>query len=202
LFDLDLPVVLVGTTSSRAVTTMVDDVAGARMATQHLVDLGHREIAIISGRVLPSPFTPDVDRYDGFRETLANAGITPNPAFITYGSFTVRGGEAAMERLLDLPQPPTAVFAISDEMAFGAMRAMRRRGLTPGLDISIVGYDGHELADLLDLTTVVQPVEELGVRGAQLMLERLTDPSLPVRQIIFPIELVVRGSTGPPPGRP
>jgi LacI family transcriptional regulator, repressor for deo operon, udp, cdd, tsx, nupC, and nupG len=188
LFDLDLPV-----------TTMVDDVAGARMATQHLVDLGHVDIAIISGRVLPSPFTPDADRYDGFLETMARAGITPNPEFITYGSFTVRGGEAAMERLLDLPRPPTAVFAISDEMAFGAMRALRRRGLTPGRDVSIVGYDGHELADLLDLTTVVQPVEELGVRGAQLMLERLRDPSLPVRQIIFPIELVARSSTGPPP---
>lgn len=200
LFDLDLPVVLVGTTSRRAVTTMVDDVAGARMATQHLVDLGHRDIAIISGRVLPSPFTPDVDRYEGFLESMGNAGITPDPDYITYGSFTIGGGEAAMERLLALPQPPTAVFAISDEMAFGAMRALRRHGLTPGQDVSIVGYDGHELSDLLDLTSVVQPVEQLGVRGAQLMLERLDDPSLPVRQIIFPIELVVRGSTGPPRG--
>jgi DNA-binding LacI/PurR family transcriptional regulator len=150
--------------------------------------------------VLPSPFTPDVDRYQGFLETLANAGISPHPDFITYGSFTVAGGEAAMEGLLARPRRPTAVFAISDEMAFGAMRALRQHGLTPGRDVSIVGYDGHELADLLDLTTVVQPVEELGVRGAQLMLERLLDPSLPVRQIIFPIELNVRGSTGPPPG--
>jgi LacI family transcriptional regulator, repressor for deo operon, udp, cdd, tsx, nupC, and nupG len=198
LFDLDLPVVLVGTTSSRAVATMVDDVAGARMATQHLVDLGHRDIAIISGRVLPSPFTPDADRYEGFLRTLAASGITPSPNFNAYGSFTIAGGEAAMERLLEQPERPTAVFAISDEMAFGAMRAMRRHGITPGREISIVGYDGHELADLLDLTTVVQPVEQLGVRGAQLMLERLLDPSLPVRQITYPIELVVRGSTGPP----
>jgi DNA-binding LacI/PurR family transcriptional regulator len=201
LFDLDLPVVLVGTTSDRAVATMVDDVVGARTATQHLVDLGHREIAIISGRMLPSPFTPDADRYKGFLQTLAAAGITPNPNFFAYGSFTIAGGEAAMERLLAEPDRPTAVFAISDEMAFGAMRAMRRHGLKPGREISIVGYDGHELADLLDLTTVIQPVEQLGVRGAQLMLERLLDPSLPVRLIIYPIQLAARGSTGPPPGR-
>jgi LacI family transcriptional regulator, repressor for deo operon, udp, cdd, tsx, nupC, and nupG len=201
LFDLDLPVVLVGTASNRAVATMVDDVAGARMATQHLVDLGHRDIAIISGRVLPSPFTPDADRYAGFLQTLASSGLRVNPDFTAYGSFTIAGGDSAMECLLAQPERPTAVFAISDEMAFGAMRAMRRHGLTPGREISIVGYDGHELSDLLDLTTVVQPVEQLGVRGAELMLERLLDPSLPVRQIVYPIELVVRGSTGPPPAR-
>jgi DNA-binding LacI/PurR family transcriptional regulator len=201
LFDLDLPVVLVGTTSSRAVATMVDDIAGARMATQHLIDQGHRDLAIISGRMLPSPFTPDADRYAGFLQTLSAAGLAVNPDCVTYGSFTIAGGDAAMERLLQLPIPPTAVFAISDEMAFGAIRALRRHGLTPGRDVSIVGYDGHELSDLLDLTTVVQPVEQLGVRGAELMLERLLDPSLPVRQIIYPIELAVRGSTGPPVAR-
>lgn len=201
LFDLDLPVVLIGTTSTKAVATMVDDVKGACLATQHLIDLGHRDIAIISGRRLPSPFTPDADRYEGFLRTMAAAGHTPNPDFVTYGSFTIAGGEAAMEGLLSRPHRPSAVFAISDEMAFGAIRALRRHGLRPGVDVSIVGYDGHELAEMLDLTTVIQPVEQLGERGAQLMLERLLDPSLPVRQITYPIELVVRGSTGaPPPG--
>jgi DNA-binding LacI/PurR family transcriptional regulator len=198
LFDLDLPVVLVGTASPRAVATLVDDVKGACLATQHLIDLGHQDIAIISGRMLPSPFTPDADRYEGFLRTMAAAGLTPDPAFTTYGSFTIAGGEAAMEGLLSQPKRPTAVFAISDEMAFGAIRALRQHGLTPGVDVSVVGYDGHELAEMLDLTTVIQPVEQLGVRGAQLMLERLLDPSLPVRQITYPIELAVRGSTGVP----
>jgi LacI family transcriptional regulator, repressor for deo operon, udp, cdd, tsx, nupC, and nupG len=197
LFDLDLPIVLVGVTSPKAVATMVDDVAGARTATQHLIDLGHRDIGIISGRQLPSPFTPDLDRYDGFLQALTAAGIAANPDFTTYGSFTMAGGEEAMERLLRLPRRPTAVFAISDEMAFGAIRALRRNGLTPGREVSLVGYDGHELAELMNLTTVIQPVEQLGVRGAELMLERLSDPSLPVREIIYPIELAVRSSTGP-----
>jgi LacI family repressor for deo operon, udp, cdd, tsx, nupC, and nupG len=201
LFDLDVPVVLVGTSSPKAVATMVDDVKGACLATQHLIDLGHRDIAIISGRVLPSPFTPDADRYAGFLRTMAAAGLTARPEWTTYGSFTIAGGDAAMEGLLAQPDRPSAVFAISDEMAFGAIRALRRRGLTPGVDVSVVGYDGHELAEMLDLTTVIQPVEQLGVRGAQLMLERLLDPSLPVRQITYPIELVVRGSTGPPSPR-
>ena len=201
LFDLDLPVVLVGTTSSKAVATMVDDVAGARLATQHLVDLGHRDIALISGRQLPSPFTPDADRYIGFLQTLREAGLTARPEFTTFGSFTIDGGDEAMERLLQLPNRPSAVFAISDEMAFGAIRALRRHGLTPGQDVSIVGYDGHELSELMGLTTVIQPVEQLGVRGAELMLERLLDPSLPVHEIVYPVHLADRETTGPPLAR-
>ncbi len=198
LFDLDLPVVLIGTTSPRAVATVVDDQAGARMATQHLLDLGHRDIALMSGRELPSPFTPDHDRYQGFLQAMHGAGLEPDPRLVAYGSFTIAGGEATMEQLLRGPKVPSAVFAISDEMAFGAMRAMQRHGLTPGREVSIVGYDGHELSDLLGLTTVVQPVAQLGVRGAQLMLDLLVDPSLPVRHVNFPIELAVRASTGPP----
>ncbi len=176
----------------------IDDVVGGRTATQHLINLGHRRIAIISGRQLPSPFTPERDRYRGYLEALESAGLTPEPGFVTHGYFTVEGGADAMTSLLALPEPPTAVFAISDEMAFGALRALRRHGLQAGRDVSIVGFDGHDMADLLDLTTVVQPVEELGAQAARALLDRVLDPSSEPRQVQLATKLVVRGSSGPP----
>jgi LacI family transcriptional regulator, repressor for deo operon, udp, cdd, tsx, nupC, and nupG len=200
LFEFDLPVTLIGTTHPGVSSVQIDDEQGARTATQHLINLGHERIAIISGRPLPSPFTPERDRYAGYLDALLGAGLQVDPALVTYGSFTIDGGESAMSALLSQPRPPTAVFAISDEMAFGAMRALRRHGLTPGQEVSIVGYDGHELADLLELTTVVQPVERLGARSARLLMDQLDRPGAPTRLIRLGTELVVRGSSGPPRG--
>ena len=105
-----------------------------------------------------------------------------------------------MTSLLSLADPPTAVFAISDEMAFGAMRSLRRHGLQAGRDVSIVGFDGHDMADLLDLTTVVQPVEELGAQAAQALLDSVLDLGREPQQVQLPTQLVVRGSSGAPHG--
>jgi len=198
LFEFDLPITLIGSQREGVASVSIDDVVGGRTATQHLINLGHRRIAIISGRQLPSPFTPERDRYRGYLEALESAGLTPEPGFVTHGYFTVEGGADAMTSLLALPEPPTAVFAISDEMAFGALRALRRHGLQAGRDVSIVGFDGHDMADLLDLTTVVQPVEELGAQAARALLDRVLDPSSEPRQVQLATKLVVRGSSGPP----
>ncbi len=198
VFELDLPVTLIGSTHEGTSSVSIDDIVGARGATQHLINLGHERIGLISGRPLPSPFTPERDRYRGYLEAMGHAGLTVDPNLVTLGYFTVDGGETAMTSLLSLPEPPTAVFAISDEMAFGAVRALRRHGLQPGRDVSIVGFDGHDMSDLLDLTTVVQPVEQLGAEAAQALLERLVDPHLPARQVELGTHLLVRGSSGPP----
>ncbi len=196
LFDLDMPVTLIGTSHDGFSSVSIDDVDGGRTATQHLLNQGHTHIALISGRPLPSPFTPERDRYKGYLDALAAADLAPEPGFITHGYFTVEGGAAAMTSLLSLPEPPTAVFVISDEMAFGALRALRQHGLRPGEDVSIVGFDGHNMADLLDLSTVVQPVEELGACAAQALLDTINDPELKPTQELLPTQLVVRGSSG------
>ena len=91
--------------------------------------------------------------------------------------------------------PPTAVFAMSDEMAFGALRALRRHGMRPGHDVAIVGFDGHEMSDLLDLTTVCQPAEELGSVAARCLLDLLDDPAREAEVQRLPTQLCVRGST-------
>lgn len=103
-----------------------------------------------------------------------------------------------MTALLTQRKPPTAVFAMSDEMAFGAMRALRSHHLVPGRDISIVGVDGHDMSELLDLTTVAQPVADLGRIAAEALLLELRDPNAArPEDVNLPTRLVVRGSTKP-----
>ena len=197
IFDLDLPVALIDTDRPGCSSVGIDDVAGSRMAVQHLVNLGHERIGLISGRALPTPFRPEENRIVGYHETLAEAGLAIEPDLEACGHFTIEGGERAMTSLLARPRPPTAVFAMSDEMAFGALRSLRSHGLEPGRDVSVVGFDGHEMAEHLDLTTVVQPVEQIGARAARTLLDRLDNPTGGPVHVELPLEMVVRGSTAP-----
>ncbi len=195
LFELDLPVTLIGAHSAGVSSVSIDDVEGGRMATQHLVNLGHERIGLISGRPLPTPFFPENDRLSGYQQALSASGLVVDQQLQVPGFFTIEGGEHAMTAQLAQPKPPTAVFAMSDEMAFGALRALRRHGLQPGRDVSIVGFDGHEMADLLDLTTVCQPAEDLGALAARCLLDLLDDPSIEPQAKRLPTQLYVRGST-------
>jgi LacI family repressor for deo operon, udp, cdd, tsx, nupC, and nupG len=197
LLDLGLPVVVVGALDPRASSVFVDDVQGAQTATNHLIELGHERIGLIAGHRTPKS-TPDRDRREGFARALSVAGLGADPELVVYGSFSTSGAEAAATRMLSQGSPPTAIFAISDEMAIGAIRAIRGAGLTPGVEVSVVGYDGHELADVLDLTTMAQPVEVMGGEGARLLVDQLRNPHAATRQVQFSTELIPRKSTGPP----
>jgi len=190
-----MPVTLIGSRLAGLSSVTIDDVEGARLATQHLVNLGHQRIALIGGAPGPGPFIPEVSRLEGYLEVLEQAGLKADARLQVPGNFTMAGGEAAMNSLLALRRPPSAVFCMSDEMAFGALRALRRHGLTAGADMALVGFDGHDMADLLDLTTVAQPVEELGEAGARDLLGRLADETAGPVERILPTTLVVRGST-------
>lgn len=198
---LRVPVGLVGASVEAFSCVRIDDVAGASTAVRHLVNLGHRDIALISGGPdIPMHFTTPLDRRRGYLEVLAEAGIEYDPELEAAGDFTMTGGERAMSQLLGRSRKPTAVFTLSDEMAFGAMRALRKSGLRVPDDVSIVGFDDHDMADLLDLTTVAQPVVEQGTAVARLLLDRLTTgPHAEVTHhvVSLPTRLVVRGSTRP-----
>lgn len=204
ILGLGLPVSLIGASAPGVPSVSIDDVAAARTATQHLINIGHERIGIISGQPDPSGFTPANDRRRGYLEALSIAGFRADAALVEYGYFTVAGGEQAMTSLLARPHPPTAVFAVSDEMAFGAIRALQRHGLRPGIDVAIVGIDGHDLAELLDLTTVAQPVRELGRMAAERLLNQLrvpaADRAAKAEATVVPTTLFVRGSTVPSTG--
>jgi DNA-binding LacI/PurR family transcriptional regulator len=195
LTSLELPVGVLGAQFPGLSSVRIDDVAAARLAVDHLLSLGHRRIALIGGDTDdPMRFTPPHHRLIGYREAMDAVEVPRDRTLERLGYFTVAGGEAAMRELLALPQRPSAVFAESDEMAYGAMRAIRRAGLRVGQDIAVIGFDDHSNADLMDLSTVRQPVAEQGVLLTQALLAALTGDAEPT-DTVLPTELVVRGST-------
>jgi LacI family transcriptional regulator len=174
--------------------------AGAKAATDHLLALGHRRIAHISG---PRGWAATEERIEGYHAALAAAGVLLSPELVAEGDFEIPGGYAAASRLLDLPDRPTAVFASNDNMAFGVVRAARERGLSIPEDLSVVGFDDGELAKSVSpaLTTVRQPLAELG-RTAVSLLKRLVDRQrVEALRVELATRLVVRDSTMPPRGR-
>jgi DNA-binding LacI/PurR family transcriptional regulator len=195
LNTLELPVGMLGAEHSGFFSVRIDDVAAARQATEHLISLGHRSVALIGGDTDdPMRFTPPHHRLLGFHDALHAAGMRFDPSMERLGYFTVAGGEAAMSELLALPERPTAVFAESDEMAYGAMRAIRRAGLRIPEDLALIGFDDHATAELMDLTTIRQPVADQGAHLAAVLLGCLTD-ARPATDLVMATELVVRGST-------
>ena len=176
----------------------IDDALVGRLAAEHLVSLGHRRIAIIDGLDDdPMNFVVPTTRRTGFEQALADAGLSLSPSLAASGNFTVDGGRDAMRRLMETTDPPTAVFAMSDEMAFGVLMELDERGLVAGSDVSVVGVDDHEFACVVKLTTVRQPVADHGANAARLLIEAMGSDE-PLRTTIRPdVELVVRSTTGP-----
>ena len=198
LARLGRPVTIVGADLPGWATVRIDDHGAAASATRHLVDLGHRRIGYIGGAtegVLD--FTAPTARLAGYRGVLAESGLSCSPELEADGEFTVGGGLQAARRLLTQDEPPTAIFAASDEMAIGALRAARDLGLRVPEDLSVIGIDDHELADYFDLTTVAQPVHEQGRVAATQVLAALTDQAWRPEQVILPTTLRIRRTTAP-----
>lgn len=199
LLDLGLPVIAIGGPNPKLDTLTVDDVAVAQLATEHLIGLGHRDIAHIGASPeFDLDFHIPTNRRLGFEKGLAEAGVASNPAFFEPADFTVSGGYRAAKQLLGRPGPrPTAVFVASDEMAIGAILAARDLGFRVPQDLSIVGIDGHELGEFFQLTTVDQFPLGQGERAAEAVLAKLaaTDAAPARSPAALPYELNVRGTT-------
>ena len=173
------------------------NISGADQAMRHLLDLGHRRIAQIAG---PHGWLATEDRRRGYRAALASAGILPDPALEVESIPEVDPGRNAAAALLALPDPPTAIFAFNDDTAIGAIQAARERGLRVPEDLSVVGFDDVEHATIVTpaLTTVRQPLAEMG-RTAVSLLSRLMDgQSFETLHVELATRLVVRDSTAPP----
>jgi DNA-binding LacI/PurR family transcriptional regulator len=175
----------------------VDDFEAGRTAVQHLVDLGHRRIAMIrTSDTDGTTWSSDLQRLRAWRETLAAAGLDAADELLVTETYGVDAGARAMARLLALSAPPTAVFAYSDELAFAAIAHARAQGLAVPGDLSVVGTDGHPLGELLGLTTVDQDVAGQGRLAAELAV-RLLRGADEVADVDLAVRLVDRGSTGP-----
>src|SRR5581483_825532 len=169
---------------------------GADQAMQHLLALGHRRIAAITG---PRGWIATEDRRRGYHAALAGAGILPDPGLEIESDFEITGGREAAGQLLDLAEPPTAIFAFNDNLAIGAIQAARARDMRVPDDLSVVGFDDVELATIVTpaLTTVRQPLAEMGRTAVSLLTRLLENQRIETLHIELGTRLVVRDSTAP-----
>jgi DNA-binding LacI/PurR family transcriptional regulator len=203
LHALGKPLVGVGGPIPGVRTLAIDDVAVAKLATEHLIGLGHASIALIGGDVASdADFHLPTKRRQGWEAALAEAGLPISGQRVVNADFTVQGGYCAAKQLLGAPlrDRPTAVFAASDEMAFGAMLAARDLGLSVPLDVSIVGIDDHDMSDFFGLTTVAQFTREQGALAVDILMAQLEPAGDDVApsDTPLPFELRVRSSTSRP----
>jgi len=199
LATLPVPVVGLGVPHAGIPGLRVDDTAVGRRATQHLLDLGHRDIVHL-GWSTPAGADDALDiptrRRRGFVEAMVDAGM-PAPRVVE-ADVTVEGAHRRARELLSGGDAPTAIFAASDEMAYGVLAAARELGLEVPRDVSVIGVDGHDLGGLFDLTTVEQFPHAQGERAGQAILAALGVDGVTVPAASLPFDLVVRGSTAPP----
>ena len=199
LFEERIPFVNIGRHPDDRVNYIdVDNVGGARMATEHLVRLGHKRIVTITG---PQDMTPAQDRLNGFLDVMSVHRLPVVDGWVVEGDFTETGGRAAMTRLLS--EKPTAVFAASDSLAIGAIKAIRAAKLRVPEDIAVVGFDDIPSALTVDpeLTTIRQPIERIGQLAVDTLISVIEEQALQgdrasTQRVVLPTELVVRGSCG------
>lgn len=199
LREHDFPYVLIDQNSANhqdpSVTSANQE--GAREAVEHLIKLGHRRIGIITGWM-------DVagarDRLQGYKLALLNHNIRFDPDLVIKGDFTQPLGFSGAQTLLNLSSPPTAIFPSNDDAAVGAIEAIKLAGLQVPEDISVIGFDDVPMAANLTpkLTTVHQPIAEVGKIATQMLLNSLDDPDVTIRNIVLPTTLIIRESTAPP----
>jgi DNA-binding LacI/PurR family transcriptional regulator len=191
-----VPFVFVGLPPQVAAVSYVDvdNRQGGRRATRHLLELGRTCVATIAG---PVDMAPGIDRLDGYRDALRAAGPAANAEMVEHGDFTQEGGAAAMERLLAAHPDIDGVFCASDLMAAGALGVLVARGVRVPEDMAIVGYDDSPIAAAMQppLTSVRQPIEEMGPEAVHLLLDAIERADRPPRRVVLATELVPRASS-------
>jgi DNA-binding LacI/PurR family transcriptional regulator len=196
-----IPIVTVDAVAAGVPQTVIDDLAGGRLATAHLLGLGHRRIGFVGDATVRGTrhdlgFTSSRSRLHGYRKELAEAGIGYDPALVRVGSHSALVAADLAGELLRLPDPPTAIFAASDTQAMGVLSAAEQHGFPVPERLSVVGFDDIESSALLNLSTVHQPLEQSGAEGARRLCALLRGAKVkPLRQQL-PLRLMQRTSSG------
>ncbi len=198
--EAGVSVVLIDSCHSDLSFVAIDDVEAGYQATRHLIELGHRKIGFISDFLETSlNFRPVRDRHLGYYQALAEAEIPYRASYHKQGPHGRLEARMLARELLTQPDPPTAVFAYSDTQAIGVLEAARDLRLNIPQDLSVIGFDDIEIAEYWHLTTVHQPLQESGIKGCQILLDDIDQPFYEKQQLTLPTQLVVRGTTAPPP---
>ncbi|CAB4888811.1 unannotated protein [freshwater metagenome] len=195
ILGLGIPVALLGVPDSRCSCVSIDDIQGAEVITQHLVGMGHTEIAIMVGQnTYAYNFEVANQRRQGFLNVLERNGIKFNPAYEISADFDSHTSELAMDEFLSRKKLPTAIFCECDEMAFGVIKSLRKKGLRIPEDMSVVGYDNHDFAEIIGLTTISQPVQFLGQLAASQIMAKIEKPASNTSQMRVPTSMIIRNS--------
>lgn len=193
LLGHDLATVLVEVGNSSFSCVEIDNQAGGQLAAEFLLNRGHRRCAFVGDSEVPDYAIPTSDwRLIGYRRSLLNAGIELPAAYIALAPHGMEQACQQVHQLLDLPEPPTAIFAPSDTQALGVLKAARERGLRVPAELAVIGFDDVEIADYIGLTTIRQPLKESGRVAVDLLLARLADRSRPIQRVTLPLTLVQR----------
>ncbi len=193
--DLGARIVTIGSQSRHFPSIVLNEGESSATAARHLVELGHTRIGIVTGEVGASNFRVPMLREQGFLGALAELGVFVDHELMRSGGFSIDGGREAASQLLELSEPPTAVFALSDDMAIGVIVEARARGLRVPEDLAVVGFDDNEIAELFDLTTVKQDVDEIGAGAGRLVRDLLRSADTPVEHHESKTSLIIRAST-------
>ena len=177
---------------------LIDNEGAARNAVEHLIGLGHRRIAHVSG---PVPEIMSIHRRNGYRTAMAVAGLPVLGGYEPVGDYLLHTGQRLCRGLFDLPEPPTAIFVANDEMAFGVIHELRKLGLDVPGDVSVVGFDDLFLSEAFypPLTTVSQPRTDIGRTAMTMLLDMLSGGLTPRKPAVLPTTLKIRGTTAPAP---
>ncbi len=178
----------------------IDNRGAAKSMVNYLISLGHKRIGVISG-LKDNPHA--IDRLEGYKEALADAGIPFEKDLIAEGDFTMWSGLNAAFQFCNMKNRPTAIFSMNDEMAIGAMQTLKSQGIRIPEDISVTGFDDIAYAKYSDpsLTTISQPAEEMGKMAMDMLLKVIEGEPLSQRECVLPTEFIIRKSTGPAPGK-
>ncbi|MBE0690940.1 MAG: LacI family DNA-binding transcriptional regulator [Anaerolineae bacterium] len=192
-----LPIVVIDRRMSTERIDMVlsDNIAGAHMAVDHLIGLGHARIGHIGG---PLHLTSGRERYQGYQEAMRAAGLPVEQSWVRFGDHRHESGYNSALELLEIDPPLTALFIENNMMTLGALNALHDKGIRIPDEIAIVGFDDTAWARSLNppLTVIAQPMVEIGLRAAELLQERIQQPDLPARLAVLPTKLIVRASCG------
>jgi len=196
LIPKDFPTIYVGAHPRQEEVSSIslDDIKAAQIATQHLIDIGHRRIAMVTG---PPVEDCTQDRCIGYQNALESAGITYNPDLVIQGDWSATSGHTAMMTLANSINIPTAIFAQNDRMAVGALRATRQLGLSVPEDMAVIGVDDMPLASYFDppLTTMHQDILDIGQKAARMLIQAVENPNSPIQHQLVQAKLITRDST-------
>lgn len=199
LSTIGCPVVSVGPNDHRTSTVSIDDIAAGRIATEHLIDLGHRDIVFLGGEEPPAELdSGDARRLEGYRQAMLAAGLGDRIGVVSAAPTMPSGYQAAVDLLGDRRTRPTALVAVCDEAAIGAVIAARRLAIAVPTELSVVGIDDHQHAEMFALTTIRQQPREQGAAAVAQLFRRMEDADAETEHILAPSALVVRNSTSVP----